>query len=81
MLKHNMSYSKLYKVWQGMKTRCYNNKFIYYRHYGGRGIKVCDEWINDFATFYKWAINNGYAKGLTIDRINNDRKDEHNNCR
>ena len=70
--KHNMSYSKLYKVWQGMKTRCYNPKFIYYCNYGGRGISICDEWLDDFAKFYEWAIANGYKEGLTIDRINND---------
>ena len=79
--KHNMSSSKLYKVWGGMKTRCYNKNFIYYCNYGGRGIKVCDEWKNDFSKFYKWAINNGYKEGLTIDRINNDGNYEPNNCR
>ena len=78
---HNMSYSKLYKVWQGMKTRCYNPKFIYYNNYGGRGIKICDEWLNDFGKFYDWTINNGYKEGLTIDRINNDGNYEPSNCR
>lgn len=79
--KHSMSYSKLYKVWQGMKTRCYNPNFIYYCNYGGRDIKICDEWLNDFALFYNWAINNGYEEGLTIDRINNDGDYESSNCR
>lgn len=79
--KHNLSYSKLYKVWQGMKTRCYNGKFIYYKNYGGRGISICDEWKCNFLTFYKWAINNGYQEGLTIDRTNNDGNYEPNNCR
>ena len=79
--KHNMSYSKLYKVWQGMKTRCYNPNFIYYCNYGGRGITICNEWKNDFSKFYEWAINNGYKEGLTIDRINNDGNYEPNNCR
>lgn len=79
--KHNMSYSKIYKVWNGMKTRCYNKNFLYYCNYGGRGIKICDEWKNDFSKFYEWAINNGYKEGLTIDRINNDGNYEPNNCR
>ena len=80
-LKHNMSYSKLYKVWQGMKTRCYNKNFIYYCNYGGRGIIMCDEWLNDFESFYKWSISNGYQEGLTIDRINNEGIYEPSNCR
>lgn len=79
--KHKQSYSKLYKVWQGMKTRCYNGKFIYYKNYGGRGISICDKWKYNFLTFYKWAINNGYQEGLTIDRTNNDGNYEPNNCR
>ena len=64
-----------------MKTRCYNPKFIYYNNYGGRGIKICDEWLNDFGKFYDWTINNGYKEGLTIDRINNDGNYEPSNCR
>lgn len=79
--KHNMAYSKLYKVWQGMKTRCYNKNFMYYCNYGGRGITICDEWKSNFSNFYEWSINNGYEEGLTIDRINNDGNYEPSNCR
>ena len=80
-IKHNLSQGKLYKVWQGMKTRCYNKNFIYFKNYGGRGINICNEWKNDFSSFYNWAINNGYKENLTIDRINNDGNYEPSNCR
>lgn len=80
-LKHKQSYSKLYKVWQAMKTRCYSKNFIYYCNYGGRGIKICDDWKKSFLKFYEWAITNGYKEELTIDRINNDDDYKPNNCR
>ena len=64
-----------------MKQRCYNPKNHAYKYYGGRGIKICNKWLNDFMSFYNWSINNGYAKGLSIDRINNNGNYEPNNCR
>ncbi len=67
--KHGLHQNPLYKKWQGMKTRCTNKKAANYHDYGGRGIKVCGEWEHDFLSFYKWAIANGYADGLTLDRI------------
>lgn len=63
-----------------MKQRCYDTKHTYYLHYGGRGIKVCDEWKDDFMCFYTWAINNGYNDTLTLDRVDNDGDYEPNNC-
>lgn len=64
----------IYYTWYGIKQRCYNPKSIYYKNYGGRGIAMCDEWLNDFLAFYNWAITNGWRKGLTIDRerVNED---------
>src|ERR1700690_13838 len=70
-LRHGLSSSTLYRIWNKMKDRCYNNKHIHYKSYGGRGIEVCEEWLNDFMSFYNWAINNGWSEGLTLDRINN----------
>lgn len=79
--KHGQTKTRLYKIWQGMKKRCYNLNCKSYNYYGVRGIKVCDEWLNDYQTFYDWSINNGYKESLTIDRINNDGNYEPNNCR
>lgn len=77
---HNLTSHPLYRKWSGMITRTTNKKEKCFNRYGGRGISVCEEWKNDFKKFYDWAINNGYKKGLTIDRINNDGNYEPNNC-
>lgn len=77
---HGLTYTPLYKVWCGMKGRCSNENNKGYNDYGGRGIKICDEWVNDFETFYNWAIENGFKKGLVIDRKNNDMGYFPNNC-
>jgi hypothetical protein len=78
---HYMSNTKLYSVWSNMKYRCYDIKNREYKRYGMRGIIICNEWKNDFISFYNWAINNGYQDNLTIDRKDNDGNYEPNNCR
>lgn len=78
---HKMSNTRIYHVWQGMKNRCLNEKNNSYKNYGGRGIKVCDEWVNSFENFYEWSISNGYKNNLTIDRIDNNDGYDPNNCR
>lgn len=80
-LKHGKGGTRIHKIWRGMKTRCYNKNSNAYYRYGKRGIKICDEWKDDFMSFYNWAISNGYKQGLTIDRINNDGNYEPLNCR
>lgn len=77
---HRQSKTRLYKIWQGMKKRCENPNNKRYIDYGGRDIKVCEEW-HDFTVFYEWAINNGYSENLTIDRINNEDDYKPSNCR
>ena len=72
---------RLRKIYLSMKNRCYYKQDIGYKNYGGRGIKVCDEWLNSFDSFYNWAIQNGYEESLTIDRINNEDGYNPNNCR
>lgn len=78
---HNKTKSKLYKVWINMKSRCNNPNTPNYNSYGGRGILICDEWMNDFNNFYNWSYENGYQEGLSIDRIDNDGNYESGNCR
>jgi hypothetical protein len=73
--------NKIRLVWKSFNRRCYNKLDNAYSRYGERGITVCNEWKNDFKTFYDWAISNGWNEGLYIDRINNDGNYEPINCR
>ena len=79
-LKHGGSETRLYRTWTSMRKRCYNPKDPSYKYYGGKCIQVCAEWKNDFIAFRNWALNNGYADNLTIDRIDNDGNYEPSNC-
>ncbi|HEX3016407.1 MAG TPA: hypothetical protein VHP31_00940 [Caproicibacter sp.] len=79
--KHGMSRTRLWTIWCGMKSRCNYRQNIAFANYGGRGIKVCDEWAKDFSRFMDWALQNGYADNLTIDRINCDGNYEPSNCK
>lgn len=88
-LRHNADFNKthglrnhpLYGVWRAMKGRCYNCKLENYSNYGGRGIIVCDRWVNSFQNFYNDMVE-GYVKGeVAIDRIDPNGNYEPSNCR
>lgn len=84
--KHGKSYTHLNNAYRTIKSRCYNVNNRDYKDYGGRGIKMCDEWRNDFMAFYNWAIENGYDENKTIkeqsiDRIDVNGNYEPSNCR
>lgn len=68
--KHGLSQTRLANILDNMKSRCYRPNNKSYKYYGGKGIKICDEWLNDNSIFFKWAISNGYNETLTIERKN-----------
>lgn len=70
-LKHGMAKTRLWNIWRGMRDRCSRERNNDYPHYGGKGIKVCEDWNRNFEAFKKWALKNGYEDDLTIDRIDN----------
>lgn len=85
-LTHGKSYTRLYKVYSDMKCRCFNPHSHNYKYYGERGITICEEWLEDYMNFEKWAMENGYDENAkygecTIDRINVNGNYEPSNCR
>ena len=77
---HGGAKTPLYVVWARMKYRCTNTKAKEYKHYGGKGVHVCDEWM-DFECFQNWAVKSGYRPGLEVDRINGGGPYSPSNCR
>lgn len=78
---HGLSDGRIYGIYSGMIQRCYNPNNTSYKRYGGRGITICQEWLDDFMNFYNWSMANGYQDDLSIDRIDFNGNYEPSNCR
>ena len=78
---HGGTGDRLHKIWRSMRNRCKFSCVNQYHRYGGRGISVCEEWVESFDAFRSWAMDNGYKTELQIDRINNDGDYSPSNCR
>lgn len=79
--KHKLSHTKLWDTYYGMKSRCYDKTDKRYSDYGGRGIEICPEWLENFENFVSWSLENGFDDNLQIDRIDNDSGYSPQNCR
>lgn len=79
--KHGLCKERVYKIWHKMRSRCNNPNYPEFYYYGGRGVKVCDEWEHDFMSFYTWAMENGYKDSLSIDRIDVNEGYNPSNCK
>jgi len=80
IIKHGDTGTRLHNIWNGMIDRCRRKNHSMFKHYGGKGVKVCDEW-KEYLKFKEWALSNGYQENLTIERINNNKDYKPENCK
>lgn len=78
---HGIAGSRIYRIWHGMKVRCYKKTNHKYKYYGAKGVIICKEWLDNPLKFKEWALSNGYSDDLSIDRIDNDGNYEPSNCK
>ena len=78
--KHGLAHTRLDHIYKNMRYRCEKKYTSNYARYGGRGIKVCEEWKNDKSKFFEWAFANGYADNLSLERIDNNKGYSPDNC-
>lgn len=81
VIEHTPDVDRLRRIYNGMKTRCFNKRNRNYKNYGGRGITICQEWLDDREAFISWSLANGYSNDLSIDRIDVNGNYEPGNCR
>ena len=75
-----MKSQRLYGIWKGIKRRCLNANYHHFSNYGGRGIKLCDDWKKSYHSFESWALSHGYEDSLSIERIDTDKGYFPDNC-
>jgi hypothetical protein len=78
---HGDTGTRLYRIWKSMKCRCNDKNHPSFKNYGARGIRICEEWQESYTTFKKWAISNGYAEDLELERVDVNQGYSPENCK